>query len=64
MKHPELFSIWSSFDIDLSPEDMVLAITKNSKSKKMRSVIDDIAKVASTLFRLFRAILGRLVFSD
>lgn len=28
MKHPELFSIWSSFDIDLSPEDMVLAMER------------------------------------
>ena len=38
-------------------EDIVLAITKNNNSKNTKSVIEDIAKVASTLFRLFRAIL-------
>lgn len=28
MNHPELFSIWSSFDVELSPEDMVLAMER------------------------------------
>ena len=28
MKNPEIFSIWSSYDVDLSPEDMVLAMER------------------------------------
>ena len=42
-------------------DDIVLAITKKSKSRKMRSVIDDIEKVASTLFRLLSAIVRVVV---
>lgn len=28
MKNPEIFSIWSSYDVDLTPEDMVLAMER------------------------------------